>query len=214
MRKPLLIVALVALLCLAVLADKKHFTPPPVTPARTFAAHEAHDNEKAVLAVDPYDTPEKASIFVIKYKDYGFLPIRFIISNDGDQPLMLNDLTIQYITADRQKLEPATRDDLLRRLIRPDRPAQPQPRLPIPIPGEKGRKQPISDQAREEIDLAQFPLVPVMPHSTSAGFLFFDVAGIHDWRTGSHIAISGIKSGEKELFYFDIPVEKVLATPK
>src|SRR5215467_13122520 len=108
---------LVTVAVLALGADEKVFTPPPAAPAKTYPAHESHDDEKVSIAIDPFDMPDKARIFRINYQEKGFLPIRLIISNDSDQYLMLNDLKIQYITVKRDKIDPATTDDIYRRVI-------------------------------------------------------------------------------------------------
>ena len=185
-------------------SSDKGFNPPPAGPAITYAAHEAHDNEKVVVAVDPYITSDKAAIFKLKYRELGFLPVRLIITNNGDQPLMLEDLKIYFITGSKQKIEPATRDDIFRRISRPEKAAsRPKVQLPIPVPHDKD---PIGKGAREEVDQSMFLTVPVTPHSTNSGFLYFDVSGISDPEAGAHIYVSGIKSGTQELFYFDIPL--------
>jgi hypothetical protein len=75
--------------------------------------------------------------------------------------------------------------------------------LPIPVPHSKD---PVGKVARDEVPLAMFGNVPVMPNSTNSGFLFFDVAGMNDPETGAHLYVSGIKAGTQELFYFDIPL--------
>jgi hypothetical protein len=190
------------------LAGDKGFSPPPATHAKTYPIHEAHEDEATVIGVDPYDTPEKTAIFRVKYRDYDLLPIRLIISNDGSKPLMLDDLKVQYVTAHRDKLDPATKDDIYRRIAHPEKITGKSPvRLPIPGP----RKQPTAikrDQA-EEVESALFLPVPVTPQSTNSGFLFFDVRDIERPEAGAHLYISGIRAGTKELFYFDIPLEKL-----
>ena len=203
-----------ALLLLAgmgiVLARDKGFRPPPLNPARTYPAHETHAEENVTVAIDPFDTDAKASIFTIKYKNYDLLPIRLIISNDGDKPLMLDHMKIELVTANRDKLTPATRDDLLRRVARPDKITRPSIHLPFPVPRDR---KPVSREAREEMDTAMFINVPVSPHSTNGGFLFFDVGGIRDPEAQAHLYVSGIKAGTKELFYFDIPLDDYLNPP-
>ena len=187
-------------------SSDKGFNPPPAGPAISYAAHEAHDNEKVAIAIDPYNTSDKAAIFKVKYREYGFLPIRLIISNNGDKPLMLQDAKVYLVTASREKLEPATQADIFRRISRPEKAAsRPKVQLPIPVPHDKD---PIGKNAREEIDLSMFQTVPITPHSTNSGFLFFDVSGISDPENGAHVYISGIKSGPQELFYFDIPLQQ------
>jgi hypothetical protein len=188
-----------------VFCSDKGFNPPPASAAATYPAHEAHDDERVTIAVDPFTTAQKASVFKVKYKDYGFLPVRIIITNDGDKPLMLQSLSVELVTSAKGKLQPATQADIFRRISRPEKAAsRPKVQLPIPVPHDKD---PIGKDAREEIDVAMFQTVPVTPHSTNSGFLFFDVLGLNDPENGAHLYISGIKSGTQELFYFDIPLQ-------
>jgi hypothetical protein len=205
-------IAAVVLLAIAVaFSSDKGFNPPPAGPASTYPAHEAHDDEKVTIAVDPFTSPEKAAVFKVKYKDYAFLPIRLIITNDGDQPLMLDSMKIQLVTADKEKLEPAVRDDIFRRISRPEKAAgRPKVQLPIPVPHDRD---PVGKTARDEVPLAIFSNVPVTPHSTNSGFLFFDVLGVRDPEEQAHLYISGIRSGSKELFYFDIPLPQLASPP-
>jgi hypothetical protein len=209
MRQQGVIVCLIVFTTLLVGGDKG-FNPPPAEHAKTYALAEAHDDEQTVVAIDPYDAAPKTAIFKVKYREIGFLPVRIIISNDGAKPLMLDNLKIEYITARRDKLEPASKDDIYRRISHPEKAAhQPPVRLPIP-PGPRKPPTAVKRDAIEEIDSAMFLTVPVMPHSTNSGFLFFDVAGIENPETGAHLYLSGIKAGTQELFYFDIPLEKAL----
>jgi len=202
----------VLLVAMVLWADSKPFSPPPAAHAKTYPAHESHDDEKVSIAIDPFDMPDKAKIFKINYQERGFLPIRIIISNDSDKYLMLNDIKFQYITAKRDKLDPATTDDIYRRVIHFKRnPSSPRVPLPVPIPRDKS---PVTKDARvavEELDQAQFAPHPVDPHSIRSGFLFFDITGIDPPEAGAHLYISGLKIDGKELFYFDIPMEKYLS---
>jgi hypothetical protein len=193
-------------------ADKKAFDPPRATHAKTYPAHESHDDEKVSVAIDPFDLADKAAIFRVNYKENGLLPVRVIISNDGDKSVMLNDLSIEFITVDRRKLEPADKDDLYRRLARTGKPpgqGKPNP-LPIPLP-KRGQKPAVSNETMAEIDAAQFYTFPVGPHSIHSGFVFFDVSGIDNPEAGAHVYLTGMKVDGKELFYFDIPLEKYLS---
>ena len=212
MRKPGVILVVLLYAGLLLWAER-HFNPPPAGAAETYPAHETHENEKVTVAIDPYDTPEKAKAFAIKYKDFGFLPVRLIISNNSDSTLILDHIQIDLGNDERNNIEPATKDDLLRRISNPERIGQPGPQLPIPIPGQKKRKQPISDADREEIDLAPFLTVPITAHSANSGFLFFDVSGLSSPEKGAHILITGMRAGAKELFYFDIPLQKAGQPP-
>lgn len=192
-------------------ADNKPFAPPPANPAQTYPAHESHDDEKVSIAIDPYDMPDKARIFKTNYKAHGFLPIRLIVSNDSNQTVMLTDLKIEYITVKRDKIEPATNDDIYRRIVHLKQNPSSQ-RVPLPIP--RGPKSPVSkdaQQAMDELEVAQFAPYPVEAHSIRSGFLFFDISGIEIPEAGAHLYLTGLKAGGKELFYFDIPLEKYLS---
>jgi hypothetical protein len=194
------------LACAALSSDK---TIPAAQPAAAYPAHEYHSNEKVTIGIDPYDNEAKASVFKVKYKSYGVLPVRLIITNDGEAPLMLDNAKIELVTANKDKLQPAVVDDLLRKLARPEKAASRSP-LPIPLPRDRS---PVSRDARQEIETLMFVNVPVTPHSTNSGFLFFDVAGIENPESQAHLYISGIRAGDQELFYFDIPLEADLSQP-
>ncbi len=165
--------AFVLLCCLGAIAAKE-FVMPAVQPARAYPAHDDHPTEKVAVAVDPYDVEDKASIFSVNYRNNGYMPVFFVITNDGDQPISLVDMTAQMNTKDRSKLFPATMDDLLRRLSHPSRNDR-QPTLPIPLP-KKEVKGGVSRKTWDEIEQAQFGAKAVEPHSTARGFLFFDIA--------------------------------------
>jgi hypothetical protein len=188
--------------------DKPSATLQRATHAKTYPAHETHDDEGVSIAIDPFDMPDKAAGFRVKYKDNGVLPVRLIVSNDSDKTLMLDDLQIKYITVSRDKLEPMATEDLYRRLARTGNIPGKKPPVPLPLPKKNRPAVPKEDIA--EIDSMQFSPVPVTAHSTNSGFLFFDISGIETPEAGAHIYISGIKINGKELFYFDIPLEKYL----
>jgi hypothetical protein len=203
--KPAKIAVCVALLS-TLLFSEKHFNPPPAAHASTYALHEAHNDEKVTIAADPCDTPQTAGVFKNNYQEHGLYPVRLLISNDGDQTLMLQDLKVEYISARRDKLQPATNDDIYRKFVRPNRADKSHPGMHLPFPVGK-KKEAISKDTQEEYESAQFLTVPVTPHSTHSGYLFFDMEG-EPPEPGAHLYISGIKAGAKELFYFDIPMDK------
>jgi hypothetical protein len=207
-RAPFAFLLIAALLASA--ADTKTFAPPPAHHAKTYPAHESHDDEKVSIAIDPFDMPDKTKIFSINYQENNFLPIRLIIANDSDNYVMLNEVKVQYITLHRDKLEPATAEDIYRRFIHLKRNPGSGVPSPLPLP----RKSPVTKDAKiamNELVQAQFVPHPVDPHSIRSGFLFFDLTGIDPPEAGAHVYISGLKVGGKELFYFDIPMEKYLS---
>jgi len=183
---------------------------PRAQPARSYPAKDDHLRESVAVAVDPYDMADKASIFTVRYSDIGFLPVFLVITNDSDQPVELAQIKAQLVTVNRTKLDPALEDDIERRLSRPSARAS---RYPLPIPRTKV-KGGVGKQAREEIQNAMFRARAVEPHSTQAGFLFFDVADISTPLAGAHFYLTGVRDSKgNELMYFEVPLEKYLSAP-
>src|ERR1700693_3129363 len=200
------------LLCCLVAIAAKDFAMPAAQPARTYPAHDDHPLEKVVVAVDPYDVEDKASIFSVNYRNHGYMPVFFVITNDGDQPVSLVGMKAQLNTKDRSKLFPSTTDDLVRRLSHPSRNDRPNT-LPIPLP-RKEVKGGVDRKTWDEIEQAQFGAKAVEPHSTARGFLFFDIADISNPLAGASFYLMGVHDGKgNELMYFEIPMEKYLSAP-
>jgi len=186
----------------------KHFVMPVPNAAKTYPAHDEHSDEKATVALDPYDMPDKANIFSVHYNDIGFVPILVIITNDGDQPISLAAMRPELVTANRDKIPPATEDDIYRRITRP--PSGPSGN-PLPWPKKKGG---VSQDARDEIQGSQFAARAVEPHSTQCGFMFFDVSSISAPLAGAHFYLNGVHDAKgDEMIYFDVPLEKYLSAP-
>lgn len=195
-------------------AAAKEFVMPAARDARGYPAHDEHPAELVTVAADPYDTPEKASIFQLGYHEYGFLPIFVVISNRGDQPVSFTDLKARLETAHRDRMEPATIDDLQRRISHTPRSGGDEPPVRTPVPLPLPRKSPRKTTAtmRNEFDSAMFRAKAVEPHATQAGFLFFDIQGIREPLAGAHLYVSGLRDNNgQELIFFDIPLDKYLA---
>ncbi len=201
-------VVLLSICCLAA----KEFVKPAPQPAKTYPAHDSHPTEAITVAIDPYDMPDKAQIFSVKYQDDGFLPIFLIVTNDGDQPISLAGMKPQLVTVNRTKLAAATTDDLYRRLAHPTRRDNPYP-LPFPRTNNK-MKGALGKKAMDEIESAQFSAKAVEPHTTQSGFLFFDVAGLSTPLAGAQFFLTGVRDAKgNEVMYFEIPLEEYLSAP-
>lgn len=201
-----------AVVMLCGLLAAREFVQPAVHPAQAFAAHDDHTDEKVAVAIDPYDLQDKADIFSVNYRDLGLLPVRLIVTNDGDEPVSLTGMKPTLVTVNRTKLLSLSADDIFRRLAKP----QPSDRkLPLPIPQGKKIKGGIKQQARDEVQAAEFAAQAVEAHSTRAGFLFFDIQGIDTPLAGARFFLTGVRNGKgDELMYFEIPLEKYLSTAK
>jgi hypothetical protein len=202
-------------LCFTVCAlAAKEFVMPAARPAPTYPAHDEHPMEKVTVAVDPYDVEDKASIFTVNYRNNGYLPVFFVITNDGDQPVSLVSMKAQLNTKDRSKLYASSTDDLLRRLSHPSRNDGARPPLPIPLP-KKEVKGGVSRKTWDEIEQSQFAAKAVEPHSTARGFLFFDIQDIRNPLPGATFFLMGVQDAKgNELMYFEIPLEKYLTAPE
>jgi hypothetical protein len=205
------IVIVVLVLTVNFCATAKDFVMPKAQPAKNYPAHDAHSTELVTVALDPYDMADKADIFSIHYSEEGLLPIFLLITNDGDEPIALSGMKAQLVTVNRTKMSPATVDDIYRRLSRPSTSTAPSP-LPFPRKKVKGA---VGKQALEEIQSAQFGARAVEPHTTQAGFLFFDVSGVSTPLAGAHFYLTGVRDSKgDELMYFEIPLENYLSAPQ
>lgn len=189
----------------------KEFAKPHANPAGSYPANDQHKDERVTVAVDPYDMPDKAAIFTVNYSNEGLLPLFLVISNDSDQAISLTDIKAQLVTVNRTKISASSEDDVYRRLSHPS--ANTSTNTPFPFPRKKV-KGAVSQKARDEIASATFNARAVEPHSTQAGFVFFDVAGLSSPLAGAHFYLTGIRDANgNELMYFEIPMEKYLSAP-
>jgi hypothetical protein len=184
----------------------KDFVKPMAQPAKTYPAHDDHPDEKVTIAADPYDTAEKAKIFSVNFHEHGLLPIFFIVTNDGGQPISIASMQVTLTTANRSKLTPISTEDMYRRLSNPR--TNTNAPLPFPIPQRKV-KGTISQKEQAEIESSQFAAKAVEPRTTQSGFLFFDVEDIDAPLAGARIYVTGINDAKGiELMYFEIPMGK------
>jgi len=200
---------LIALL-LSLVAFAKDFTPPPAKNAATYPLHETHANEHLTIAVEPFSESQMADAKV-KYHQHDLTPLRLIITNDGDSPVPLIDLRVELITGARDKVPPATEDDIARRIGRHDKNPDRTTRVsPFPrIPGVGSTKKPrVSADKENEIENLMFHAKAVEPHSTQAGFLFFDTQGLSDPLHNARLYITGLTDSHgNQIMYFEIPLQ-------
>jgi len=201
--------ALCVTLFVPVVLASKNFVKPEAKSAINYPAHDFHRDEKVAIAADPYDTAAKSKIFSIDFSQRGLLPVFFIVTNDGDQPVSIANMEVTLITANHSKLTPLGTDDLYRHLSNPQAQTRPNP---IPLPRKvKGT---LSKKEMDEIESSQFAAKAVEPHSTQSGFMFFDIGGIGSPLQGSNIDITGVSDAKgNELMYFEIAMEKYLNAP-
>jgi hypothetical protein len=186
---------------------------PPVNPAKQYPAFDSHANEHVSIAIDPCTEPRDCDFFRLPYIRHSLIPVRVIITNDSDAALDLNEVRMQFITANNDKLPAATLDDINRRLFNTKQAKGTKvPLIPITI-----HHAPVDKKITQDDDDFGFKGMTVAPHSTLAGYLFYDVKDLDDPPLkDAEIYVKMIHTaGNKELFAFSIPFNKWLkATAK
>jgi hypothetical protein len=192
-------------------ADHK---PPPAKPAAQYAAFDVHPAEHVTIAAEPCDDPKACPFFRLPYIQHGFLPIRVIVSNDGDRALSLDDARIQFISANRDTIPAATDEDIHRRLF--DRKSGTTEHIPlvvvplsIPI-----HHKPVDKKILEDAEDTGFQGTIVNAHSSLDGYLFYDIRGLDDPAAKNaelYLKMIHTLDGKQELFAFTISLNPWLA---
>jgi hypothetical protein len=213
MHRTALIASILASLVLAAFA--RDFAMPPLVPVGTLAFHDAHPDEKATLAADPYDTPQKAALFHSDMLGHAILPVLVVFTNDGDAPILLDNARFQLLTRDRAKAEPFTLDDLRRALTSIQAPrSRSRDQIPIPLPGKNAPHGGVSPKDVDQLQHVLFAARAIAPHSTQQGFLFFDTTGLDHPADGARLFLTGVSVKEAsgahghELMYFEVPLSQ------
>jgi hypothetical protein len=184
--------------------------PPPVQPANTFAAVEVHDKEQVAIAAEPYDTKEKESIFRVDYLSHGVMPVRLIVTNLGDRPISLRDARILFETASGDRIQAAEPEDVERLMTRKEREGKKIP-MPGPIPAIKTKPKGSIQEIEQDFDTFEYQALVVEPHTTRAGFLFYDVSDLDHPLRGARLFLRVLRDADgNELFFFEIPFDKYL----
>jgi len=198
------------LLWLALPAIAADHTPPPVQPATSFAAVEVHPDEHLAIAVEPYDTKEKESIFRVDYIGHDVMPVRLIVTNLGDRPISLRSARILFETAAGERIQAAEPEDVERLMTRKERTGIKIP-TPAPLPPIHTKPKGSNQEIQQDFDTFEYSALAVEPHTTRAGFLFYDVSGLTDPLVGARLYVRSLRDADgNELFYFEIPFNKYL----
>jgi hypothetical protein len=204
--------ALLLLLCATASAADKPRTPPPVKPIAEYPARDVHEEEKVTLAVDPCTDIDACPFFRLPYVSHGFVAVRVIIANDRDDALNLDACVMQFLPAEGDKEGAATDEDLNRRLF-----AQKSLGTGPHLPTFGYHPEPVDKKIINDDADFGFASTIVPPHSTRAGYVFYDTKGIDDpVLKGAELYVKKIfyndERGKKhELFAFSLPFDKWLA---
>jgi hypothetical protein len=207
------VIAMVLVAALVTSANTRaadHKSPPPAKAAAEYPASDNHPNEHVAIAAEPCDDPKACPFFRLPYIQHGLLPVRVIITNDGDRPLSLDDARMQFITADNQKIPAATEDDINRRIFTLH---STQP-IHIPLDPFPIKRTPVDKKITEDDNDFGFRSTTVEPHSTLAGYLFYDIKDLDEPALkGAELYVKMVHTldGSKELFAFTLSFDKWLA---
>ncbi|RRA48629.1 hypothetical protein [Acidipila sp. EB88] len=190
---------------LPALAEKKI---DPATSAGQYAAHATQ--EGITIAADPYDRLPKEDVFRVDYLKYNFIPIRIVVTNDTALPISLNDVRILLLPAESGKINAAEPEDVERRVEGAARRG-----TTIPIGPLKIHKQGKAADSKVEADFSEheYSALAVEPHTTRAGFLFYDVQGLGQHPlNGAKLVFRQVRdSSGKEMYAFEVPLDAYLA---
>jgi hypothetical protein len=83
--------------------------------------------------------------------------------------------------------------------------------MPSPIPEIKRKPKASDKEIEQDFDTFEYGALVVEPHTTRAGFLFYDVSGLAHPLQGAKLHLHKLRDADgNELFYFEIPFDKYL----
>ena len=208
--RPRFLLTFALALCAAALplAAKDRKIPAPKD-ASTYACHDEH--AQVVIAAEPYDTKEKGKLFRVDYVGNEIMPVYLVVTNNSDEAISLDQARIDFISAERDRIPAATPADVERRMTHLRGPGRPIP-LPAPLPPLRRKPKTPDKKIEQDFDDFEYSEATVPPHSTRAGFFFYDVQGLGPTPLkGARLAVRDIRtSSGTELFTFEIPFDKYL----
>jgi len=181
-------------------------------PADAYPARDAH--EGLIVAAEPFDTPEEVREAFGKNdpNSFGILPLLLVITNNSDKAVRLDNLKAEFITYNRQKIEPTAARDVA---VRMRKKAQTSGSIPVPrpritLPGMGGE----SDRGSDVLTNA-FEVRMAVPQSTVVGFLYFDMGRLQNWASGSKLFLTGMRwaNNGQELMYYEVDLDQARAKP-
>ena len=207
-----LLAVTLSLLATPLLAKEKK--APTAKSASQYAAFDTHPTEKLTIAADPCTDPKDCDFFRLPYVQHGFIPIRVIFTNDGDTTLSLDDVRIQFISADNEVIPAATLDEINRRLFTMKSVTGTKIPMPSPLPSITIHHPSVDKKITEDDDDFGFQGTVVNARSTLAGYLFYDITTVDNpplKNASLYIKEIHTLDGKKQFFSYTIPFNKWLA---
>ncbi len=78
-------------------------------------------------------------------------------------------------------------------------------------PRSSSSPRPATRTSRQDFDTFEYGALVVEPHTTRAGFLFYDVSDLNHPLRGAKLHLHALRNADgEELFFFEIPFDKYL----
>ncbi len=131
----------------------------------------------------------------------GILPVLVVIQNGRGEALFLENMKVELLTPDRQRMEATPASDV-RYLGGADRPKV----TPGPIPGQQRVSRKKNPLATWEIEGRAFSARMLPAKESASGFFYFQAP----FRPGMQLYVTGLREAStgKDLFYFEIPLDQ------
>ncbi|GGG96173.1 hypothetical protein [Silvibacterium dinghuense] len=206
--------SLLALFFTAPLMQAQHALP-PAQDATKYAAYDAHADEQVVIAAEPFQTKDQMKYFRVDYLKNDFLPIRIIVTNNGDKPISLAQARIDFISANNDRVPAAEPEDVERRMTHVSNTGHKVP-MPAPLPPMGGKPKTPDAKIEKDFNELEYQDVTVPPHSTKSGFLFYDMEGLGgNPLRDAKLTFRRVQSADgRDFFPYDIPFNKFLDVQK
>ncbi len=196
--------------CAVVPAVAADHGPPPAKAATEYPAVDFHAKEQVAIAAVPCLRHDDCSFLHIDYWNYGFIPIRIIVTNLGDRPISLSDARILFVDSAGNRIQAAEPEDVERRVSLRDKRGASVPIGPFHVhtPPKASNK-----AIEAEFDEFEYAALAVEPHTTRAGYLFYDIDGLGpNPLSGASLVLRELRNADgDQLFFFQIPFDKFLA---
>jgi hypothetical protein len=175
--------------------------------------HTRDQHQELLVVADPYLSADRYKGPFGKKSPYeaGIVAINVYFRNDNDSPIRLNRETIRLVVSqpgtERQRLAPLSPADVADRALLHADLNQPVPRRPLPIPSsgsKSGRSKAWNEMVNSLGSVVLADVIP--PHTTTHGFLFFDVNHNFDAIRHSRVYIPDLSftKDHSALFFFEI----------
>ncbi len=176
-------------------------------PADAYPARDSHDG--VIVAAEPFHSRERIKPVFGKQEllKAGILPVLLVITNNTEKAVRLDDLSVQLITADHQKIQPTPAETVLARL-RGRGGAKPQDTGPSPLP----RIPRSSGPSGLEVQVLAFSMRMAPPGSSASGFFYFDLGRRLDLVSGSKVYVTQLfwAHNSQPLMYFEMNLDDAL----